>query len=809
MPRKGKRKNKKKNSKKALKPQEQQTLPPRHAGKFTSLMKSYEYGQYQKAIKEADKILLEYPCNGETLCLKGLCLVSLKDKEKGESLIKEGLKNNIKSQVCWHTFGLMHRHNFNYPQAIKSLLNALKITKTDTRILSDLAQLQIHQREHDSYYATRRQLLLEKAQQRANWLGFSVGAYLCDELAECIDVIDKWFNTSETKKEGDSENNELLFLQLAAHEKGKTYADALDFIKQNEKFFTNKLDLAKTQAKFLEEVEDFDQAAEIYKSLIRRNPDNENFYQGLLRCKKIETSEVSEILKLYDNYASQNVKADAPRRIPLFVSEGEEFRRRLDEYLRAKFRKIVPSTFNLVKELLDDEKKREIITELLAQYVDQVKNHRRFSEKDPENSESPAVYCWLLYFQSLQCDYLEEHEKSLQILKEAIELSPTCCDFYMQRARIYKHQGNYLEAQKWMNYARSLDKADRYLNTKSCRYCFRAGKFKTGEYTILLFLRSTSGLEAMEDNQVIWYTFYRGLGYTMHKMHKEALTEFERVFNVYEHVYQDQFDFHRYGLRKAAAVTYLHLLEWQNNLRRAPMFVKAAKAAIRTYCRVFDLQSQSIDPASEVKSLPEDNPPPDPVERKLTKERKVYKCYYKTPLKGAVRWVKHLREVLQDDIDTFTLSAGVYRRQAKYLLSFRCLLQGSRLEANNSHLLWETVQFIHDYEEGKIQENVKQHIDILKLLRGQKDARAFVESCLCKLESSLPLLITVLRSQQLFGLNNEETLKLICCCSGILEEACFAFDALVDLDLLSDTHVQHFVSLFPLSSYFTPKETEI
>ena len=44
-----------------------------------------------------------------------------------------GLRNNLRSHVCWHVFGLMHRSDRNYPEAIKSYLNALRIDKVRPR----------------------------------------------------------------------------------------------------------------------------------------------------------------------------------------------------------------------------------------------------------------------------------------------------------------------------------------------------------------------------------------------------------------------------------------------------------------------------------------------------------------------------------------------------------------------------------------------------------------------------------------------------------------------------------------------------
>lgn len=53
----------------------------------------------------------------------------------------------VRSHVCWHVYGLLHRSERNYGEAIKSYLNALKHEPDNMQILKDLAALQIQIRE--------------------------------------------------------------------------------------------------------------------------------------------------------------------------------------------------------------------------------------------------------------------------------------------------------------------------------------------------------------------------------------------------------------------------------------------------------------------------------------------------------------------------------------------------------------------------------------------------------------------------------------------------------------------------------------
>ena len=48
----------------------------------------------------------------------------------------------------------------------------------------------------------------------------------------------------------------------------------------------------------------------------------------------------------------------------------------------------------------------------------------------------------------------------------------------MVKAKIYKHAGCFEEATKWMDEGRSLDTADRYVNSKCAKYMLRCNDIK-------------------------------------------------------------------------------------------------------------------------------------------------------------------------------------------------------------------------------------------------------------------------------------------------------------------------------------------
>jgi tetratricopeptide (TPR) repeat protein len=65
----------------------------------------------------------------ETMAMKGLILNSMGKKDEALENIRNGIKYNIKSHVVWHVYGLWHRSERKYDEAIKAYKTALQCDK--------------------------------------------------------------------------------------------------------------------------------------------------------------------------------------------------------------------------------------------------------------------------------------------------------------------------------------------------------------------------------------------------------------------------------------------------------------------------------------------------------------------------------------------------------------------------------------------------------------------------------------------------------------------------------------------------------
>lgn len=124
--------------------------------------------------------------------MKGLCLSGLGQKEESFSFARQGLRKNLRSQICWHVFGLLHRANRDYEEAVKCYRNALKQEGDNHRIQRDMAQLQIQIRDLKGFNESRRLLLVEKPNQQVNWVAYAISSHLIGEHARAIEIIDSY-----------------------------------------------------------------------------------------------------------------------------------------------------------------------------------------------------------------------------------------------------------------------------------------------------------------------------------------------------------------------------------------------------------------------------------------------------------------------------------------------------------------------------------------------------------------------------------------------------------------------------------------
>ena len=356
-------------------------LPKKEAELFRSVVKFYETKQYKKGIKAADTILKKIPNHGETQSMRALLLHTLGQDVEAYEFIKKGIRNDLRSHICWHAYGLMHRTDQNYKEAAKCFLNALKIEPDNQSILRDLSWLQIQIRDLDGFVETRRKLLHLKATIRQSWVAYAVANYTAGHYETAFEVIQK-YNETVSDKEGDYAESELLMFQNLCIERQEAYERALMHLQANKDVIVDKLAIRIKSAELLTLQGRFDESKHLWNDLVTDQPDNYRLISGLQTAYlKLDPKVCIEMFQLkHLDLPSSVLELNAEQkkllleihRLPRFKSrsstkiilsllEGPEFEEAIDSFLQKNLRSAIPSLYSDVCALIrtnDDDSNR-------------------------------------------------------------------------------------------------------------------------------------------------------------------------------------------------------------------------------------------------------------------------------------------------------------------------------------------------------------------------------------------------------------------------------------------------------------------
>lgn len=265
-----------------------------------------------------------------------------------------------------------------------------------------------------------------------------------------------------------------------------------------------------------------------WQALIEQNPECHQYYKGFLQNRGIDlgahsfvqTRDTRPIKSYLDamteetrglalqsllDFSQQLNRATAPRRLALNLAQGthqaqiimdvhiitesvgDQFRNLADAYLRAGLEKGIPSLFADVKALYKDVQKQQVIEDLVETLRESL---LPLQPSDSSNIE-PTTYLWTLYFLAQHHSYLSRHKRALELLRTAMDHTPTLPELYIFQARVLKRCGDPIGAARSLDEARVLDLQDRFLNTKCAKYRMRAGHVDEAADILGLFTKAS------------------------------------------------------------------------------------------------------------------------------------------------------------------------------------------------------------------------------------------------------------------------------------------------------------------------------
>ncbi|KAJ8494176.1 hypothetical protein OPV22_015897 [Ensete ventricosum] len=713
------------------------SLPPKEANLFKVIVKSYETKQYKKGLKAADAILKKFPEHGETLSMKGLTLNCMDRKSEAYELVRRGLKNDLKSHVCWHVYGLLYRSDREYREAIKCYRNALKIDPDNIEILRDLSLLQVQMRDLTGFVETRQQLLSLKPNHRMNWIGFAVAHHLNSNALKAVDILEAYEGTLEDDYPPENEryeHGEMLLYKISLLEECGLLDRALEEMHRKEAKIVDKLAFKEQMASIVLKLGLFEEGEKIYRSLLFMNSDNYRYFIGLQKClglyseKGVYTSdEIERLDALYKSLREQYSWSSAIKRIPLDFLEGDAFREAADNYVRPLLTKGVPSLFSDLSPLYERNGKAAILEQLFLHLEHSIKSTGCFpgsSKKEP-----PSTIMWTLFLVSQHYDRRGQYSLALAKIDEAIEHTPTVIDLYSIKGRILENAGDLPAAAALADEARSMDLADRYLNTECVMRMLQADQVGLAEKTAVLFTKDGDQHNNLHDMQCMWYELASGESYFRQGDLGRALKNYLAVEKHYSDMTEDQFDFHSYCLRKMTLRAYVSMLKFQDQLHSHEYFHKAAVGTIRCYIKLHDFPSKSATeegdemsqlPPSQRKKMRQKQKKAEARAKKEAEERNEDTTsgtsksgkrqnsrpvdldphgkkllQVEDPLLEATKYLKLLQSNSANSLETHILSFEVNMRKQKILLAFQAVKHLLKLNENDPDCHRCLIKFFH------------------------------------------------------------------------------------------------------------------
>ncbi|KYK71675.1 tetratricopeptide repeat-containing protein [Toxoplasma gondii TgCatPRC2] len=440
-------------------------------------------------------------------------------------------------------------------------------------------------------------------------------------------------------------------------------------------------------------------------------------------------AEQDRLISFFDCLKSEYGKVcSLPSFLVLSFLTGDRFQSRLDAFLRPALRKGVVSLFSLLRRLYTPDR-IPLITALLESYVYHLEQDvstfgpvggslvengvysSRWEKREDgaanavesfletpgskskeREGEMPMCLLYASMLLAQHYDFLGKTEKALAVINKTIKHTPTLVDLYLVKGRIYKHAGAYKEACEWHEMARSLDLADRFLNTKACCYLLREGRAEEAEAVAKLFSRQ-SDADGLHSMQCMWFEQKTGKCHLRNNAVGPALYEFNAVLKHFRDIREDQFDFHPYCLRKFAYRAYISFLRMQNKLTSHLFFRRAARRYVRTFLALHDGE---LDLAAVRARAAEAHAADQKAEAKKKKNRQTAqngpateagnkddssgaKILENVPLEAASKVVEQLLESSASDEHTHVLHYHVAVRKAKSLAMLLPILRLWRL----------------------------------------------------------------------------------------------------------------------------------
>jgi tetratricopeptide (TPR) repeat protein len=322
-------------------------------------------------------------------------------------------------------------------------------------------------------------------------------------------------------------------------------------------------------------------AKEYIKKSMNSNPENLLVYLSYFNVctnNKFHTFEdiivcdsdmKKSLLDLLENDLKiQSSKSRLLTRLELLLSEGSEFQMKFNKYFVQYVKQNIPSIFINIKFIYKHQQEKiPLIEEIIFNHIDSIEKEKKLSsEFTSENLCLTPHIIWVYYYAASHLDYIKDTDKALIYINKAIDSTPTVVDFYILKSKILKHAGMLSDSALAYEKAKKLDLGDRYLNAKYAKTLVRNNELEKSLETMKEFIRDPISDENIEHTQCMWYESECGFNYLQGGDILRAHRLFKMIFNHFNTLVEDQFDFYNYCLRRFMINDFANTIEYMDRI---------------------------------------------------------------------------------------------------------------------------------------------------------------------------------------------------------------------------------------------------
>ncbi|SCU91505.1 LAFA_0F04170g1_1 [Lachancea sp. 'fantastica'] len=604
-------------------------------------LKLYEAKNYKKSLKLVEASLKKNSQHTDSLALKALNLYCTDQKDEAASYVQRALaKGSVAgpSPIGLHILGIYMRNEKRYSEAANLFQSSLDNGSSNKQIYRDLATLYAQEHDYKNLLKARQAYWEEFMGYRANWTSLAIAHDLNGQQQEAANVLSKFEELAKGKL-GEAElyeHNECLMykndlLYRAAGDDKTKLQRVMKHLDEIEKDVFDKYAWFERRAALFMKLDDKENASKVYRTLIKRNPDNFRYYRLLEVALEVQTDDDSRSI-LYSNLERFYTRAEPPKFIPLtFIKDEKKYAEKLANYLLPQIERGVPATFNNVKPLYrkDIERTARLAGEIVLQFLGKI-----------DSKQSPLTFVWANYYLCQHFMFLKDYTKAKDYIDTALNHTPTMVELYILKARVLKHAGLLADAADTVNEGRKLDLQDRFINTKAVKYYLRADLVEKAVEVVSIFTKNDGSVNGVMDLHLMeaawfvgeqaesYYRLYlsnrqklkeakmsevgveeeaqlerahqiRLLSYETSKFGGLALKRWTAIAKFFKQFEDDQLDFHSYCMRKGVPRAYLEMYHWGKSIFALPMYVRATKGAAKLYFDLYDAQQKPVTNESE------------------------------------------------------------------------------------------------------------------------------------------------------------------------------------------------------------------